>query len=59
MKSQNFEMFKVLGPYIGLSFGYKFKENNKEKLLLVVANTNTSYEEYLEVIIDDKKYQKI
>lgn len=58
MKSQNFEMFKVLGPYIGLAFGYKFKENNKEKLLLVVANTNTSYEEYLEVIIDDKKYQK-
>lgn len=52
IKPQNFEMFSVLGPYIGLGFGYKFKERGVDKLLLVVGNTNTSYEEYLEVKID-------
>lgn len=52
MKSQNFHMFNVFGPYIGLSFGYTFKEKGVQKLLLIVGNTNTSYEEYMEVKID-------
>lgn len=58
LKASNYEMFKVLGPYIGLSFGYKFIEKNQEKLLLFVANTNTSYEEYMEVRIPHLKVEK-
>lgn len=55
MKPENYQMYNVLGPYIGLAFGYKFKERGKSKLLLIVANTNTSYDEYLEVLLDDLK----
>lgn len=58
MISKNFEMFKVLGPYIGLGFGYKFSVKGENKLLMVIANTNTSYEEYLEVRIDHLKLKK-
>lgn len=47
-------MFNVLGPYIGLAFGYTFKSKGEDKLLLVVANTNTSYEEYMEVKLNLK-----
>ncbi len=52
MKPKHFRMFNVLGPYIGLSFGYTFKSQGIDKLLLVVANTNTSYDEYMEVRLE-------
>jgi starch synthase (maltosyl-transferring) len=54
LNPKKFHMFNVLGPYIGLAFGYTFKSKGEDKLLLVVANTNTSYEEYMEVKLNLK-----
>ena len=58
LNPKNFHMFNVLGPYIGLAFGYTFKAKGEDKLLLVVANTNTSYDEYMEVRLDKFNFKR-
>ena len=52
LNPKKFHMFEVKGPHIGLAFGYTFNAKGEDKLLLIVGNTNTSYQEYMEVNLD-------
>ncbi len=54
MTKRNFHLFEVTGPYIGIAFGYKIKD----QLLLIIGNTNTSYKEYMEIHLEKFNYDR-